>query len=241
MDDGSQQYSFWLWQYEARSESPSCLKTFKGRDFSHEGCPSNIISPDEIIKSIIDDSFSPTGPSVACLGHHNPSVEKLNCYDSIPVTIEMIQKAHRKIPVAVNINEDNERLLRDFMCFITTYKYNEYVDMISKHPHIRDGSMLQKLSDDMVKAGERLNSLLLNKRKAVRRDGVSRALGLWLFEYCKHNLCGSQTAIKALRKTGYLQRLKYEDNNTDKERQLRSLLRNATLCIEACEVLPITR
>lgn len=235
MDDGSQQYCFWLWQYEARSESPNHLKTFKGRDFSHEGCPNNVISPDEIVESIVSGSFSPIGPSVAGLGYRYPSIEKLHCYDSIPVTVEMIQKVHKKIPVAININEDNDMLLGDYMCFITTYKHNEYVEMVSKYPHARDDSVLKKLSDDMVEADERLNSLLLNKRKAVRKDGVSRALGLWLFDYCKQQKCGCPTGIEALRKTGYLERLKYKKDPRHYDR----LLSNARACVEECKVLPI--
>ncbi|MEA4856103.1 MAG: hypothetical protein AAGU21_14175 [Solidesulfovibrio sp.] len=236
MDDGSQQYSFWLWQYEARSQKPNHLKTFKGKDFSHEGCPNNIIPPSEIIQSIIDDSFSPIGPSFVGLGYYGSSIEKLECYDAIPVTIDMMQKRHKKVPVAVNVNEDNERLLCDFMCFLTIYKYNEYMSTILRFPDNKDETVLKKLNDDMVEADERLNSLLLNKRKAVRKDGVSRALGLWLFDYCQEHACGCPTAEAALRDTGYLQQLSY-----DKEyRHFARLLANAKKCIEACEVLPIS-
>lgn len=60
----------------------------------------------------------------------------------------------------------------------------------------------------------------------------SRAVGLWMYDYCMRNACGGPTASKVLKETGYLQKIGMDKSAMDPQnRSLLRLLSQARECV----------
>uniref|UniRef100_I2PZB8 Uncharacterized protein n=1 Tax=Desulfovibrio sp. U5L TaxID=596152 RepID=I2PZB8_9BACT len=122
-------------------------------------------------------------------------------------------------------------VLNDMAIFLDNYDYSNWMDSTKSDSHyfVRDPTC------DSVGVVSTESYKYISGMRHNMSNNISRAIGLWLFDYCKQQNCGCPTGIEALRKTGYLERLKY---NKD-PRHFDRLLSNARACVEACKVLPI--
>lgn len=240
-----QHYSFWLWQYEVRSDKPIQSKRFRNKNNSDPNLAisyvdgvelKNKIPAEYIFEWIIGGTFDPIGPSLS-----DDEWYRRSCYNiSSDIFIPSIyNKSAGNFQVEIDCFAPIDKIISEIKMIIAWEKHKTMIGQCKTQEDIDELST--ECNSILESAKNELDEFLVRDKAVIQKDGEKRAIGLWLFDYCKSNSCGSPAAIESLRKTGYLQRLKYEDDNADKGRQLRILLRNATLCIEACEVLPITR
>jgi hypothetical protein len=240
-----QHYSFWLWQYEVRSDKPIQYKRFRNKNNADPNLGisyvdgveiKNKISPDMILQWVINGTFDPIGPSLSDDDWFKRSCHNISRDVFIPA---IYNKDAGNFQVEIDCLAPIEKLIPELKMIIVWQKHKV------SQAHCKTQEEIDELSNEcneiLESAKNELDEFLVNDKATIQKDGDRRAIGLWLFDYCKDNSCGSPAAIEALRKTGYLKRLKYEDENSDKQRQLRSLLKNSRLCIETCEVIPITR
>lgn len=240
-----QHYSFWLWQYEVRSSKPIKCKRFQNKNDADPSLAisyvdgveiTNKLPAELIIRWIINGTFDPIGPSLS-----DNEWYKRSCYNiSGDIFIPPIcNYAMGNFQIEIDCLAPIDKLVQELKMIIAWQRHKLLFPQCKTQEDI--DNLSNEYNSILECATRDLDEFLTKDKASIQKDGDKRAIGLWLFDYCKEQSCGSPTAIDELRKTGYLQKLKYEDEYSDKRRQLRSLLRNAQLCIESCEVLPITR
>ena len=96
------------------------------------------------------------------------------------------------------------------------------------------------LEDTTYINSEKAEIMQQTKTKLSFDDLGRRLIGLYLYDHCYLFECGGPTAIKALSKEDYLERLGLQSLLNDPQyRQLLRLLANAKQCIESANVKPI--
>jgi hypothetical protein len=231
-----QYYSFWLWQYEVRSEKPLEEKTFRNHNYADPNTVNvsasgteftNKIPQDLIIQAIINNEFTPCGPSIS---------SEISARSCLKLSKGLNES---NLFIAIKYNAPLEKLIPEMKMLIAMQRQWA----VTKKIEITE--------EDRIKAGleatliyqqaeEELNAYFVKDKPNIHKEGAQRALGLWLFDYCQKRSCGCPTAYAALEKTGYLEKLNYgKKDSKNEERHFARLLKNARDCIAACEVLPI--